>query len=77
MFEFWRIFGRDFEVKFNKEYGLGMFYYEDFCFYIRKGLEEGWVVEIELDGCKYCCGKIFVFFVEIRFCSIIIVFIDS
>jgi hypothetical protein len=42
--------GRDLEAHLNKSYGPGNPIYEDLCDLTRKGLEEGWVANIELDG---------------------------
>jgi hypothetical protein len=42
--------GRDLEAHLNKSYGPGNPIYEDLCDLTRKGLEEGWVANIDLDG---------------------------
>ena len=37
--------GKDLERKLNAEYGSGNPYYEDFCKYVKQGLQEGWVAQ--------------------------------
>ncbi|KAK0383398.1 hypothetical protein NLU13_9310 [Sarocladium strictum] len=69
--------GKDLEAKLNREYGPGTPYYDDFCSYIRQGLEEGWVAETEIQGRMYRRGKIATPCAETRFCSITTVFIES
>jgi hypothetical protein len=62
--------GKELEKKLNTEYGPGNPYYEDFCKYIRQGLEEGWVAPTEIDGRKYRRGKIALPSPETRYFSI-------
>lgn len=42
--------GRDLEAHLNATYGPGTPIYEDICALTRRGLDEGWVANIELDG---------------------------
>lgn len=37
--------GKDLEHRLNTEYGPGNPFYEDFCRYIKQGLQEGWVAQ--------------------------------
>ncbi len=69
--------GKDLETRLNKDYGPGNAYYEDMCAYIRKGLEEGWVAETELDGRKYRRGRITAPTAATRYFSITTVFMDG
>lgn len=50
--------GKALEARLNKDYGPGNPYYEDFCKYVRLGIEEGWAASGELDGPKYRRGKV-------------------
>lgn len=69
--------GRDLEVYLNKHYGPGTPIYEDLCALTRKGLEEGWVANIELDGPKYRRSKVSIPKEETRFLSITTVYMAS
>ncbi|KAF2153211.1 p-hydroxylaminobenzoate lyase [Myriangium duriaei CBS 260.36] len=69
--------GKDLEHRLNSQYGPGNPYYEDFCRYIRQGLDEGWVAQTELDGPKYRRGKISLPSADTRFLSITTVYMDS
>jgi hypothetical protein len=69
--------GKELEKKLNTEYGPGNPYYEDFCKYIRQGLEEGWVAETEIDGHIYRRGKIALPNPETHYFSITAVYMNS
>ncbi|KAI1847524.1 hypothetical protein JX265_000774 [Neoarthrinium moseri] len=69
--------GKDLESRLNKEYGPGNPYYEDFCRYIKQGLDEGWVAETELKGRMYRRGKIALPSARTRFFSITTVYMES
>ncbi|KAF2758021.1 p-hydroxylaminobenzoate lyase [Pseudovirgaria hyperparasitica] len=69
--------GKDLEARLNQDYGPGNPYYDDFCCYIKQGLNEGWVAETELDGRKYRRGKISIPTADTRFLSITTVYMDS
>ena len=69
--------GKALEEKLNTEYGPGSPYYEEMCTYIRQGLFEGWVANIELDGPKYRRSKICLPSPENRYFSITTVYMDS
>ncbi|KAH7129913.1 p-hydroxylaminobenzoate lyase [Dactylonectria estremocensis] len=69
--------GKELEARLNKDYGPGNPYFDDFCFYIRQGLEEGWVAQTELDGRKYRRGRIAPPTAETRYFSITTVFMAS
>ncbi|KAH7161704.1 p-hydroxylaminobenzoate lyase [Dactylonectria macrodidyma] len=69
--------GKQLEARLNKDYGPGNPYFEDFCSYIRQGLEEGWVAQTELDGRKYRRGRIALPTAETRYFSITTVFMAS
>ena len=69
--------GKDLEARLNKEYGPGNPYYDDFCRYVRQGLEEGWVAQTEITGSKYRRGKIALPTEETRFFSITTVYMES
>lgn len=51
--------------------------YKDFVCFIVFGVEEGWVVDVEIVGFKYCCVWFVLLCVEIFFFSIIVVLMDS
>ncbi|KAH8669040.1 p-hydroxylaminobenzoate lyase [Xylariales sp. PMI_506] len=69
--------GKDLEARLNKEYGPGNAYYEDFCRYIKQGLEEGWVAETEISGRTYRRGKISLPTEKTRYFSITTVYMES
>jgi hypothetical protein len=69
--------GKDLEARLNEEYGPGNPFYEDFCSYIKKGIEEGWVAATELDGRKYRRGRICPPTPETKYFGITTVFMDS
>ncbi|TDZ39575.1 hypothetical protein C8035_v005422 [Colletotrichum spinosum] len=69
--------GKDLEQRLNREYGPGNAFYEDFCFYIKQGLEEGWVAQTEIDGRKYRRGKVALPSEETRYLSITTVYMES
>ncbi|KAK8054239.1 p-hydroxylaminobenzoate lyase [Apiospora saccharicola] len=50
--------GKELEARLNQSHGPGTPFYEDFCRYIREGLDEGWVASLEVDGRRYRRGKI-------------------
>ncbi|KAK6855035.1 p-hydroxylaminobenzoate lyase [Apiospora arundinis] len=69
--------GKDLEARLNQDHGPGTPYYEDFCRYIRQGLDEGWVASVEVDGKRYRRGKIAEPSEATRFFSITTVYMDS
>ena len=69
--------GTELEARLNTDYGPGNPYYEDFCKYIKQGLDEGWVATTEMDGKKYRRGKIALPSAESRYISITAVYMDS
>ncbi|KIV86155.1 hypothetical protein PV11_01786 [Exophiala sideris] len=71
--------GKDLEARLNTEYGPGTPIYEDFCTYIRQGLEkdEGWVATDEIDGPKYRRSVVCRPSAETRFFSITTVYMES
>ncbi|TDZ24961.1 hypothetical protein Cob_v002110 [Colletotrichum orbiculare MAFF 240422] len=69
--------GRDLEQRLNREYGPGNAFYEEFCSYIKQGLEEGWVAQTEIDGRKYRRGKVALPSEETRYFSITTVYMES
>jgi len=69
--------GKALEEKLNKEYGPGNPLYEDMCKYVRQGLEEGWVANIELDGPKYRRSKICLPSEENHYFSVTTVYMNS
>ncbi|TDZ67398.1 hypothetical protein CTRI78_v003033 [Colletotrichum trifolii] len=69
--------GKDLEQRLNREYGPGNAFYEDFCSYIKQGLEEGWVAQTEIDGRKYRRGKVALPSEETRYFSITTVYMES
>jgi hypothetical protein len=69
--------GKALEVKLNTEYGPGTPIYEDLCKYVREGLEEGWVANVEVDGKKYRRSKVCLPSPENRYFSITTVYMDS
>lgn len=69
--------GKELEARLNTDYGPGNPYYEDFCKYIKQGLDEGWVAATEVDGKKYRRGKIALPCAESRYVSITAVYMDS
>lgn len=69
--------GKDLESRLNKDYGPGNRYFEEFCYYIKSGLTEGWVAQTEIDGKKYRRGKIALPSAATRYFSITTVYMDS
>lgn len=69
--------GRALEERLNREYGPGNPLYEEMCEYVRQGLEEGWVANIELDGAKYRRSKICLPSEANRYFSVTAVYMDS
>ena len=69
--------GHELEHRLNSDYGPGTPYYEDFCTYIKKGLDEGWVAETEITGPDYRRGKILLPCPESRYFSITTVYMKS
>ncbi|KXT08948.1 hypothetical protein AC579_10309 [Pseudocercospora musae] len=69
--------GKELEGRLNREYGPGNPYYEDFCKYIKQGLQEGWVATGELDGPKYRRGKIMLPSASNFYMSLTAVYFDS
>ncbi|PSN70250.1 hypothetical protein BS50DRAFT_309235 [Corynespora cassiicola Philippines] len=69
--------GKELEAYLNQNYGPGNAIYEDLCSLTRKGLEEGWVANIEIDGSKYRRSKVAMPKEETRFFSITTVYMDS
>ena len=71
--------GQDLEKYLNSHYGPGNPYYEDFCKYVRQGIErsEGWCANIEIDGRKYRRSRVSLPKHETRYFSITTVFMDS
>lgn len=69
--------GKDLEVFLNKNYGPGNPIYEDFCTYIKQGLGEGWVANVEIDGPKYRRSKIKLPSPETRYFSLTTVYMES
>ena len=63
----------------NTDYGPGNPFYEDFCKYVRQGIQnkEGWCATIEMDGPKYRRSKISLPCPETNFCSITTVYMES
>ena len=69
--------GKELEERLNREYGPGNSLYEDMCKYVREGLEEGWVANIEIDGTKYRRSKICLPSEANRYFSVTTVYMDS
>lgn len=71
--------GHDLEKTLNEQYGPGNPYYEDFCKYVRQGVNnnEGWCATIDMDGAKYRRSKVALPCEETRFMSITTVWMDS
>jgi len=69
--------GKGLEAKLNSEYGSGTPIYEDICTYVREGLKEGWVANIEIDGRKYRRSQICMPSAETHYFSITSVYFDS
>jgi hypothetical protein len=69
--------GKALEAKLNTEYGPGTPIYEDLCKYVREGLKEGWVANVEVDGKKYRRSKVCLPSPESRYFSITTVYMDS
>jgi hypothetical protein len=69
--------GKALEAKLNAEYGPRTPIYEDLCKYVREGLKEGWVADVEVDGKKYRRSKVCLPSPENRYFSITTVYMDS
>ncbi|KAH6671971.1 p-hydroxylaminobenzoate lyase [Halenospora varia] len=69
--------GKELERKLNAEFGPGNEYYEDFCKYVKIGLDEGWAANIEVDGPKYRRSKISLPTDITKFFSITTVYMES
>ncbi|KAK8070202.1 hypothetical protein PG994_006818 [Apiospora phragmitis] len=69
--------GKELEARLNQNHGPGTPYFDDFCRYIRQGLDEGWVAALEVDGRRYRRGKIAEPSEATRFFSITTVYMDS
>ncbi|KAH8667637.1 p-hydroxylaminobenzoate lyase [Tricladium varicosporioides] len=69
--------GKELERKLNAEFGPGNEYYEDFCKYVKIGLDEGWVANVEIDGPKYRRSKISLPTEITKFFSITSVYMES
>ncbi|KAK2004336.1 p-hydroxylaminobenzoate lyase [Colletotrichum falcatum] len=69
--------GKALESRLNKHYGPGNRFYEDFCAFIKQGLEEGWAAQTEIEGRKYRRGKIALPSAETRYFSITTVYMNS
>ncbi|KAK8115507.1 p-hydroxylaminobenzoate lyase [Apiospora sp. TS-2023a] len=69
--------GKELEARLNQSHGPGTPFYEDFCRYIREGLDEGWVASLEIDGRRYRRGKIAEPSEATRFFSITAVYMES
>ena len=69
--------GHKLEEFLNENYGHGNPLYDNLCKYIKIGLDEGWVANIEMDGRKYRRSKIKLPCAETRFFSITTVYMES
>ncbi|KIW12617.1 hypothetical protein PV08_09895 [Exophiala spinifera] len=69
--------GAPLEARLNRDYGPGNAYYEDFCKFIKAGLDEGWAATAELDGPKYRRSRIVAPSAETHFISITTVYMES
>ncbi|KAJ4400683.1 hypothetical protein N0V91_008521 [Didymella pomorum] len=69
--------GKDLEKYLNNHYGPGNPIYEDLCSLTRKGVEEGWAANIDIDGRHYRRSKIALPKEETRYFSITTVYMES
>lgn len=69
--------GKDLEKYLNNHYGPGNPIYEDLCSLTRKGVEEGWAANIDIDGRHYRRSKIALPKEETRYFSITTVYMKS
>ncbi|KAJ4370955.1 hypothetical protein N0V86_008649 [Didymella sp. IMI 355093] len=69
--------GKDLEEYLNTHYGPGNPIYEDLCSLTRKGVEEGWAANIDIDGRHYRRSKIALPKEETRYFSITTVYMES
>jgi len=71
--------GQDLEKYLNSHYGPGNPFYEDFCKYVRQGIEknEGWCANVEIDGRKYRRSRVSLPKHETKYFSITTVYMDS
>ncbi|KAF3043795.1 hypothetical protein E8E12_010359 [Didymella heteroderae] len=69
--------GKDLEKYLNTHYGPGNAIYEDLCSLTRKGVEEGWAANINIDGRHYRRSKIALPKEETRYFSITTVYMES
>lgn len=71
--------GHDLENYLNEKYEPGQPYYEDFCKYVRKGIEEneGWYASIPIDGDRYRRSRVSLPKPQTSFFSITTVFMGS
>jgi hypothetical protein len=70
--------GKDLEAHLNSQYGPGNPIYEDICSLTRKGVDEGWAANIEIDGAHhYRRSKITLPREDTRFFSITTVYMES
>ncbi|OAL03302.1 hypothetical protein IQ06DRAFT_291119 [Phaeosphaeriaceae sp. SRC1lsM3a] len=69
--------GKDLEAYLNSHYGPGNPIYEDLCSLTRKGVEEGWAANIEIDGAHYRRSKIALPRADTRYFSITTVYMES
>jgi hypothetical protein len=69
--------GKDLEKHLNTHYGPGNPIYEDICALTRKGIDEGWAANIEIDGPHYRRSKIALPREDTRFFSITTVYMQS
>ncbi|KAF2035057.1 hypothetical protein EK21DRAFT_96854 [Setomelanomma holmii] len=69
--------GKELEAHLNAHYGPGTAIYEDICSLTRKGIDEGWAANIEIDGAHYRRSKIALPREDTRFFSITTVYMQS
>ncbi|KAL5380255.1 hypothetical protein PMIN06_000810 [Paraphaeosphaeria minitans] len=69
--------GHALEAHLNEAYGPGNPIYDDLCALTRKGLEEGWVANIEINGPDYRRSKIALPSLDTRYISITTVYMNS
>jgi hypothetical protein len=69
--------GEPLEAHLNTHYGPGTPFYEDTCSLTRKGVEEGWAANIEIEGQRYRRSKIALPQESTRFFSITTVHMES
>jgi hypothetical protein len=69
--------GKDLERHLNENYGPGHPIYEDICALTRKGVEEGWAANIDIEGRHYRRSKIALPREDTRFFSITTVYMQS